>query len=361
MSATAVATPQPNPIRPSSGFIVGPVYDSIFIIGSPLLTLLIAIPLFAFDTSYFSCKIMGKTEDLRELFIVSFINAHLVLVFFRSHGNIQIFRTHFWRFTLVPLTMIAATMCSRHLLAVFGIVAVWWDVYHSSLQTFGFGRIYDAKQHNNASAGRLLDIWMNLFMYTGPILAGAHFVDHVRLTHRASYAFAIDNNLLSDLFGRRLPEFLLASQKQLTVAIFFVGVPFVCYYLYRYYQLQQQGYRVSWQKIWLYIITGSVSIYVWGFRSFFDAFWIMNFFHALQYFAIVLFVEQKSLTRLFRVNRLSFGIVIASVWVIALCFLYGLWSSVRGTGSWIASIAITTSIMHFWYDGFIWSVKKQQV
>ena len=41
------------------------------------------------------------------------------------------------------------------------------------------------------------------------------------------------------------------------------------------------------------MITGCVSIYAWGFRSFIDAFWVMNFFHALQYFAIVLFTGAR--------------------------------------------------------------------
>ena len=65
-------------------------------------------------------------------------------------------------------------------MGVVGVLAVWWDVYHSSLQTFGFGRIYDAKVKNNPTTGRRLDYWMNLFLYLGPVLAGAHFADHIR-------------------------------------------------------------------------------------------------------------------------------------------------------------------------------------
>jgi hypothetical protein len=28
---------------------------------------------------------------------------------------------------------------------------------------------------------------------------------------------------------------------------------------------------------------------------------------------------------------------------------------------WLGAITLIVSIMHFWYDGFIWSVRKQQV
>ena len=59
---------------------------------------------------------------------------------------------------------------------------------------------------------------------------------------------------------------------------------------------------MSWQKVWLLIITSVVSIYCWGFHSFIDAFWVMNFFHALQYFAIVAFAEKMNLAGLFQLR-----------------------------------------------------------
>ena len=55
----------------------------------------------------------------------------------------------------------------------------------------------------------------------------------------------------------------------------------------RYRGYQRQGYRVSMQKVWLLASTALCSIYTWGFDSFGQAFFIMNFFHAWQYFALV--------------------------------------------------------------------------
>jgi hypothetical protein len=250
---------------------------------------------------------------------------------------------------------------SPFLFGIVGVVAVWWDVYHSSLQTFGFGRIYDAKLKNSPTAGRRLDYWMNLFMYTGPVLAGTHFIDHLNIGREKLDVIAIQPGFLSELLSQSAPDFLVRHQGYFASAILMTGIPFLAYYLWSYYRLQQQGYHVSWQKIWLYIVTGSVSIYVWGFRSFFDAFWVMNFFHALQYFAIVAYTEKDNLSRLFRVERFPFGKLLASFWVVSLCMLYGWWAAFQVADTWMASLVLTTSIMHFWYDGFIWSVKKQQV
>ena len=140
-----------------------------------------------------------------------------------------------------------------------------------------------------------------------------------------------------------------------------LGLPFLCYYLLSYYRLYRQGYHVSWQKVSLLIITGCVSTYFWGFRSFIDAFWVMNFFHAWQYFAIVFFAEGKNLARLFRVDRFPVGTALVMVWVVALTFMYGYWSIIYAHRSWFGSAVITVSIMHFWYDSFIWSVRRKQV
>ena len=145
------------------------------------LALLIAMPLFLLPDSVCQTPVLGKPVDLRHAFLISFIMAHLVLVVFRSHANAP----HLLG-TPVPFYRHSAWLCFSQWPAPCGsrgssgCSAVWWDVYHSSLQTFGFGRIYDAKQGNNPHAGRKLDIAMNLFLYVGPVLAGAQFAQHIR-------------------------------------------------------------------------------------------------------------------------------------------------------------------------------------
>ena len=43
-------------------------------------------------------------------------------------------------------------------------------------------------------------------------------------------------------------------------------------------------------------------------------------------------------------------------------FGYGLFSEVSSEQTRItADIVIVVSLMHFWYDGFIWSVRKKQI
>jgi hypothetical protein len=344
-----------------SGFIIGPVCDSLFIIGAPLVAVLVVIPLYKLPNAQFQYSDYGVVRDARQVFISTFIAAHLVLVYFRSHANGQIFRIYPWRFTVIPAALLVATVLSPWVMGLVGVITIWWDVYHSSLQTFGFGRIYDAKQKNNSLEGRKLDFWMNLVLYAGPVFAGAHFMDHVRQSRAQLTFLAADYSPLSDLLLDKSPDFLQRHQGYLTAMVLGLGLPFAVYYVYSYYRMHQRGYRVSWQKVWLMIITGAVSIFVWGFNSFLDAFFVMNFFHALQYFAIVWYTEQQNLTRVFRLDLFSFGKGLALLWLLLFCFLYGYWAEFEVKGTWGSGLAITTAIMHFWYDGFIWSVRKQQV
>ena len=86
---------------------------------------------------------------------VVFTQGHLFLAFFRSHANVGIFREHPLRFTLVPLAVFALGSFSAR---VSGRDedgrTVWWDVYHSAMQTFGFSRIYDVPGGRRSGRGR---------------------------------------------------------------------------------------------------------------------------------------------------------------------------------------------------------------
>ena len=133
-------------------------------------------------------------------------------------------------------------------------------------------------------------------------------------------------------------------------------------YIYAQWKLRERGHAVSPLKVYLLASTGLCSIYTWGFNSWGEAFLIMNLFHALQYFGIVWSSEKKNMMRLFRTEGLSFGKPLTLGLFVGLALAYGYWVEALDT-DWASLWAITlvVSIMHFWYDGFIWSVRKHQV
>ena len=359
MSATATLQPLALSARrttpkASSAYIANPAYDCVFFIFSPLIALWIGIVISGTPFALEDATVFGKVAPLSAIFIGAFIMAHLFIVLFRSHLNGQIFKLYPVRFTVIPIALFIAMVASQ-LIAIFvSVLATWWDVYHSSLQTFGLGRIYDMKKGNSATVGRRLDMVLNLLLYAGPILAGASLMMHLEDFEEFEQ--------VGSVFFTAIPGVVQSNQRYLTWGMVSFGVPFLVYYVFRYWQFHQQGYQVSFQKVALLVSTGLCSIYTWGFNTFGEAFFIMNFFHALQYFAIVWWMEKKNLVSLLKLDKSGWGKPLALASLPVLGFGYGFWAEINDGSNRVATALIMViAIMHFWYDGFIWSVRKKMV
>jgi hypothetical protein len=160
-------------------YIAGRAYDAVMFIGAPLLALGIGALISGTPLADQEITLWGHEETATQIFIGAFIMAHLVLVGARSHLNAAIFARHRWRFVAAPLAVMGLLCASEWALAIAMVVVVWWDVVHSSMQTFGLGRIYDARRGNPPALGRRLDIGLNLVLYMGPLLGGVTLVEHL--------------------------------------------------------------------------------------------------------------------------------------------------------------------------------------
>ncbi len=296
----------------------------------------------------------GMDKTFASVFIGTFIFAHLIAVVFRSHLNPKIFRRYPVRFTLVPIALLVACGLSPWVLVITSVIATFWDVYHSSMQTFGLGRIYDMRAGNDARVGRRLDMIFNLFLYAGPIAAGASLMNHIE----DFYEF----DAVGSAFFTSIPAYVDYHSRWLTWGTLALGTPFYLYYAYAYWRFARQGYRISRQKVALYVSTGITSIYVWGFNPLGEAFFIMNFFHAFQYFAIVWWSEKSTMMDAFRLRSVSWAKPAALMIFLGFAFGYGFWAEIyEGDSNWPFALILMIAIMHFWYDGFVWSVRRKEV
>ncbi len=338
----------------AQGYIVGPIYDGAFFVGAPLIALALGL-LIAGSPLDQESKLFGHDKTPAEFALGAFVFAHLVVVLFRSHLNPRIFRRHPLRFTLVPGLLFLALGLSTWALIACSVLATFWDVYHSGMQTFGLARIYDARAGNSPEVGRRLDWILNLLLYAGPIAAGASLMDHVEDFDEFEQVGAV--------FFTAIPAHAAANADILTWAVVGFGLPFLAYYLFAYWRYARQGYRVSPQKVALLVSTAVCSIYAWGFNPFGMAFFIMNFFHALQYFALLWWAEHGNIARLLGVAGRSWAKPAALAFLLAVGFGYGLVaeSTDAPASPWLFSLFLVISLMHFWYDGFIWSVRAKQV
>lgn len=355
MSAPA---PQPPSLaaRPPSnrGFIVNPWFDLLFFIGSPLVFLGLGALIGSLGWARVEVSAFGLPPfALIPTLVITFSMGHIVAVFFRSHLNRDIFKLHPWRFIAIPLALITLFLISEPAWVVAFFLIVWADNYHSSMQTFGLGRIYDARAGNHPEAGRRLDFGLALVVFIGPILAGATLLDALDRLH--------DFDRIGLNHIAQLPGWAEVYQPHVVAPILALGLGYVAYYVYGYWRLSQRGYRVSWQKVALWVVLALVSIYTWGFDSFGQAFLIMESFHAFQYFGIVWWSEQDNMQTRFRLTTVRGGKWWALIIFVGLCLSFGLWVSLFATTRFEAVLFGVCELMHYWYDGFIWSIRKKQV
>ena len=144
------------PHQAPSIFIVGFWYDWIFFIGSPLIAVVIALSAQSVDWLQREVSFLGVEESPIQVFLGTLIMSHLFLVFYRSHLNPQIVGQFKFRFFIVPPLLVIAMVTSAWVAVCCSVLATWWDVYHSSLQTFGLGRIYDARIGNYVASDQQL-------------------------------------------------------------------------------------------------------------------------------------------------------------------------------------------------------------
>ena len=342
----------------SSPYIIGPVQDSLWFIFSPLLSLLLGFVLMLKALAWEPRFLDSEPNKLLFYLGIAFTQGHLLATFVRTHGNRSVYRQFRWRFTLVPIVLLAAIYASPWIGALALFVAVFWDVYHSCLQTFGIGRIYDAKAGNGALVGRRLDIWFNLLLYLGPIAAGAVFVPHF-VNAVEGFSSLPERQSFFATFFTTMPDTVGTYVHGVRLTVLVVGLLVGGGFCLEYRKLQRLGYRAPWQKVALFGSTGLCSIIAWGFNPLGVAWAVMNIFHAVQYFALLWCTEGSNMRS---------GLRLGEGWLPRQLLLFAflgvfLWGGLlldQFEDPFTDALLLSCALLHFWYDSFVWSVRKRQ-
>ncbi len=107
-------------------------------------------------------------------------------------------------------------------------------------------------------------------------------------------------------------------------------------------------------------VTGLCSVVTWGFDRWGEAFLVMNTFHAVQYLALVNATEGAKVGARLGLPSSGAGRLASVLLFLGATFGYGFlveWSDAEVV--WATSMVV--SLMHFWYDGFVWSVRRGDV
>jgi hypothetical protein len=334
--------------------VVGRGYDWAFLLLPPLLALGLGVAISGTPLTEAPLRLLGREQTAAGLLVGTLIHAHLVAVFLRSHGNGEVRRLHPVRFFLVPLLAWGAIRGSPVVAVAATVLATFWDVWHSGLQTFGLARIYARNAGHPPDALRRWDLWLNALLYLGPVLAGATLAEHL-------HAFEAFGDVGLPWLAT-VPARASAVHRALAWALLGGGGLFLAAYLAAHVRHARAGHRTSLHKTFLLVTTGACSVYTWGFDSWGEAFFIMNLFHAVQYLALVWALEGRRLREAVRLGHGRAGRAAGLALFLGACLAYGAWAELLDPdveGLW--ALTLVVSLMHFWYDGFIWSVRRRQV
>ena len=331
------------------GTIMGPRRDALFFWGAPLLALLAVKFWLAFAALY-----SAATGDLMASALLSFsiiiTYGHLVAVIPRAYLNKEVFAANRARLTIVPVVLIVALVLSPTVFAIVGAIAIFWDIHHSAMQNFGLARIYDLKAGNVTERLRPTDLRLNWFLYVGPLAAGAGLMMHVHALDRLG-----DTSFAAIA---RLPGLLQGQLSAIAVIAMTLWAGAIGMAVTDYRRAMSDGYRLPPHKLALIVTTGFVSLIAWGFSSPLVALVSINIYHAVQYFALVWLKEGARMTAMAPKRKWMAAVVFGG-----LCALFGIAYSFAAPANirWLGAIFLACSILHFWYDGFVWSVRKRQV
>jgi Tfp pilus assembly protein PilF len=321
--------------------------DLILYVGTPLLI----IPLFTLAQARWSAQEIY-------LFVAAFgAMGHHLPGMIRAYGDSALFERFRWRFIIAPIFLLVVCVgfyfwdikTNPVVMIVF-----LWGVWHGMMQTYGFGRIYDAKTGSFAALTRRLDFaTCGIWFAAGVILSPARMTD-----------------TLEGLYGCGLPFISPAGIHALQQTLFFAAVAISILWLANYVRMWVAGTRQNPVKLALFI----TSVAFWwycnnGVANILAGIALFEVFHDVQYLSLVWIYNRNRVEKdssiggfmrfIFRRSGSLIGLYVGLV------FAYG---SIGYLNSYIGMETITrvltgvvaaSGLLHFYYDGFIWKVREK--
>jgi len=329
--------------------ISSPRFDALWFWGSPLLAL-------AFVAAWMGlAELLPANHQPRATGFLGMIAAlltygHLVAVAPRAYLNREVYASHRFKLTVVPVVLLVALIVSPVCFVIGAVLSVFWDAHHSAMQNFGLARIYDMKAGNSPETLRRTDLRLNWILYVGPLAAGASMPFHLK-------AFG-----QFDQIGWRelasLPGVLEGRLSGIAIGAIAITVAILAWSALDYARAIRAGYRMPAHKLAMTASSGGVSIVAWGFCSPPIALAAINIYHALQYFALVWLKEGKHVQPWLKCSaRTALDLFLVFCAVAAVGYQLASGAGIQ----WLLAPFIACSLLHFWFDGFVWSVRRKQV
>jgi Tfp pilus assembly protein PilF len=349
---TAFSRPETVPPVPATMpkrnlWILNSWRDLILYVGTPLLL----IPLFAVAQARWSAQEIY-------VFVAAFgALGHHLPGMIRAYGDRALFERFRWRFVLAPIFLIVVCVGfyfwdikdNPVVLIVF-----LWGVWHGMMQTYGFGRIYDAKMGSFAAITRQLDLALcAIWFAAGVILSPARMTD-----------------TLEGLYGCGLPFISPAGVHVLQQTLLFAAVAVSILWAGNYLRMWIAGTRQNPVKMALFI----TSVAFWwycnnGVTNILAGIALFEVFHDTQYLSIVWIYNRNRVEKdssiggfmrfVFRRSGSLMGLYIGLVFAYGAIGYLNSYIGVDTITRVLTGVVAASGLLHFYYDGFIWKVREK--
>ncbi len=324
----------------------------LFFIGIPLLSLAVLLA----AANYYA------SVDIAWFVLAFFAVGHHLPGFMRVYGERELFDRHKAQFLIAPVVIAALvgwSVYNGHL--GFFILLALWDMWHFFMRHYGLMRIYEVKQPKPFNLSSRLD-WLLLAVWYGYIIiASPHYlINFLERCHRYGFGF----------YTWIRPEQVHALREWALYAALALSVLYVVNALREW----SCGIPVVWPKLFISLTTFATVYYAYiALEDIILGYAIVALAHDVQYFAIVWIYNNGVLKRSRELGASFFRFLFADgrfrlvLLYVVLILAYGSIEAIgRMTGSHaiydvVKVVIVTSAFMHYYYDGFIWKVRKHSM
>ena len=321
--------------------------DLILYVGTPALL----IPLFMVAQARWSAQEIY-------LFVAAFgALGHHLPGMIRAYGDRALFDRFKWRFIIAPIFLLAVCVgfyfwdikANPVVLIVFA-----WGVWHGMMQTYGFGRIYDAKMGSFAPVTRRLDFAMcAVWFAAGVILSPARMTD-----------------TLEGLYGCGLPFISPPAIHALQQTFLVAAIAISVLWFGNYVRMWTAGTRQNPVKLALF----ATSVAFWwycnnGVANILAGIALFEVFHDVQYLSIVWIYNRNRVEKdssiggfmrfIFRRSGSLIGLYVGLVFAYGSIGFLNAYLGVDTLTRLLTGMVAASGLVHFYYDGFIWKVREK--
>ena len=269
------------------------------------------------------------------------------------------------RFTLGPvLVVLMAYVAIRYAPLTLILIVTLWDHQHSLMQQYGFARIYDFKAKAGAALTGKFDLFLNWILFVNMLVVAPLFsVIWVRMVHEMHIPVSADTvRLVHNVSWSIAGGYLVLYVGHVVWSV-------------------RRGYTVNPLK-YLFLFS---SYFLWYYASFTTTYLLVFAFahrvmHGMQYIVMVYFYLRNKMERmggdsalhayLGKAGNLKAFVLLCAAYALVYHALSEGYTRDFGFGVigyntnydlFSYSLIASFSLVHYYYDAFIWKVRKKEV